>query len=93
MGVSGKTDDYKFHPDMPIVRTDAQAEGAIVGSFRDYIVHGTCDVDFVHSRYDKTAKSICPPRNVSELTGEVVRSVGSANLASSEEYDPPISSS
>jgi len=61
--VDGAQDDYE----KSLVVTNAQAEGAIEGSWEDYIVAGPFDTQFKYSRYSvASAKS----RDVSKLSGK-----------------------
>ena len=62
VGVDGAQDQYAGSE----FTTQAQAEGAIEGSWEDYRVAAPFDADFRFSRFGRTS---APPRNVSSLSG------------------------
>merc|ERR1719409_2491481 len=63
IAVDGKMDDHKKAGE---VTTEAQAEGAIEGTWEDYIVATPFSTSFKYSRFDATA---APHRDVSKLSG------------------------
>ncbi len=63
LAVDGKMDDHKASDEST---TAAQAEGAIEGSWEDYIMASPFETDFKYSRFDATA---APHRDVSRLLG------------------------
>lgn len=81
IAVSGKIDTYappdKLHP---VVKTRAQAEGAIEGNANDYKVSGRFSAVFRFGRFSATPEVACAGRNVSALSGVKAprRSGGSA---------------
>lgn len=70
LAVSGKKDDYN----KSVVVTSAQAEGAIEGTWEDYIAPSPFSTDFKYSRF---SVKVAPPRDVLKLTGK--KSLGSTN--------------
>jgi hypothetical protein len=70
LGIDGAKDNYTYNPDSPMVITKAQAEGAIEGKASDYKMKGPFDTNTLFSRYKKIHKNICPPRDISKLTGK-----------------------
>lgn len=62
LAVSGMKDDYNKSG----VITSAQGEGALEGSWTDYIVSSPFSTDFKYSRFSVKA---APPRDVTKLTG------------------------
>ena len=69
IGFIGKTDEYE---NLNYIQTSAQAEGAIEGTFKRYLLKHANDVNFKYQRFWKRANEICPPRNSSLLTGKRV---------------------
>jgi hypothetical protein len=65
LAINGNTDDYS---NKRYVKTEAQAEGAIEGSFKDYIMNNVQSPDFKYSRFYVTEEML--PRNVNTLTGK-----------------------
>uniref|UniRef100_A0A7S4BUE4 VWFD domain-containing protein n=1 Tax=Chrysotila carterae TaxID=13221 RepID=A0A7S4BUE4_CHRCT len=63
VGVDGKRDLARAEE----TTTEAQAEGAIEGNWRDYLLSSNFATDFKYSRFDATSAA---PRDVSSLTGE-----------------------
>ena len=64
IGISGNVDDYGKNASE--ITTEAQAEGAIEGTFRDYIVGEDCtNTLFKFSRFQRSPKDKCPPRHLS----------------------------
>ena len=62
----------------------AQAEGAIEGTYMDYVVHSPFSTAFKYARFDATAS--IEARNVSLLSGaKMAAKAGAATLASSME--------
>ena len=78
VAVSGRTDTYI--EGVGEVNTTAQAEGAIEGSYKDYIIaDGPFSTAFKFSRYD--AHTPIAPRNVSRLSGIKAPAISSAGGA------------
>ena len=70
--------------DAPEFTTTAQAEGAIEGTFTDYIMPSSFATTFKYDRFD--AKGPVAPRDVSKLTGvKVAAEPGSAKTAGAAE--------
>ena len=86
VAVSGKQDDYGNGPEFT---TSAQAEGAIEGTYKDYIMPTPFATAFKYGRFDATAP--IAPRNVSALSGSkkavgsTTTSAGSTELHGAEE--------
>ena len=81
IAVDGATDDY--HQRRAMLKTTAQAEGAIEGVASDYRLASPFATAFKFSRFDATAP--VPPRNVSALTGRKRRRGSRADAARSSE--------
>jgi len=64
IAVSGKLDKYG---EAPAFTTSAQAEGAIEGNYKDYIMPSPFSTDFKFARF--TARAPIAPRNVTALGG------------------------
>lgn len=73
IAVSGKTDDYKYAKDHPVIVTKAMAEGAIEGSGHQYALHDPHSTSFLYSRYNRTRDDHCAPRDARALLGEKSR--------------------
>jgi hypothetical protein len=71
VGVIGKMDDYKTRDN--VVTTSAMGEGAIEGDASDYEMASKYATDFKFSRWGKIEAK---PRDVSQLTGQKVKSTG-----------------
>lgn len=63
----GKIDLYD---NLKYIKTSAQAEGAIEGSYTRYILKHANDVNFKYQRFWKRVNEHCPPRNTSTLNGQ-----------------------
>lgn len=63
LAVSGAQDDYN----KSVVVTSAQGEGAIEGSWEDYIVPSAFETDFKYGRFSTKA---APARDVTKLSGK-----------------------
>lgn len=64
IAVSGKMDSYGNEP---AFTTSAQAEGAIEGTYTDYIAQGPFSTNFKYSRFSTSSPTA--PRNVTALMG------------------------
>ena len=69
LAVDGKKDDYTYNRSSPIVTTRAQAEGAIEGQAKDYMMVHPFSTNFSHARFLSRATDTCAVRNVQLLTG------------------------
>ena len=79
VAVSGKQDDYGNGPEFT---TSAQAEGAIEGTHKDYIMPTPFATAFKYGRFDATAP--VEPRNVSALAGFKKAAVSGMSAESTE---------
>jgi len=86
IAVDGAEDDYTYHKDHPVVTTRAMAEGALEGRGDDYELASAHATAFAYSRFERDASDVCPPRNVSKLTG-AKRVAGHSQTASVVEHD------
>lgn len=86
-GINGAQDNYTYNPDSPMVVTKAQAEGAIEGKASDYKMTHAFDTNTVFSRYKKIHKNICPPRNISKLTGKRIPYVKGVIASSTDQNE------
>lgn len=86
IAVDGAEDDYTYHKDHPVVTTRAMAEGALEGRGDDYELASAHATAFAYSRFERNAADVCPPRNVSKLTG-AKRVAGHSQTASVVEHD------
>ena len=78
IAVDGKLDEQKTGEST----TAAQAEGAIEGTWEDYIMATPFATDFKYSRFDKTS---APHRDVSKLTG-TKKKANAAATAGANDY-------
>jgi hypothetical protein len=69
IAVDGKTDSYKYQASNPIITTTAQAEGAIEGVAKEYIVKSLRDPYFKYTRFYNFHNDTCDQRNVEGLSG------------------------
>lgn len=67
IAINGRRDDYSQGSE---IRTKAQLEGAIEGSYKDYALASGFRTDFAYSRYGRTGTDECAPRSIDELQGE-----------------------
>ena len=79
VAVSGKQDDYGNGPEFT---TSAQAEGAIEGTYKDYIMPTPFASAFKYGRFDATAP--IAPRNVSALAGFKKAAIAGTSAGSTE---------
>ena len=79
VAVSGKQDDYGNGPEFT---TSAQAEGAIEGTHKDYIMPTPFATAFKYGRFDAIAP--IAPRNVSELSGFKKAAIAGTSAGSTE---------
>jgi hypothetical protein len=80
ISVSGKHDDYGNGPEFT---TSAQAEGAIEGHYKDYMLRSPFSTVFKYTRFDAT--NPIAARNVSLLTGDKALMNGAGGPAGSVE--------
>ena len=69
LAVDGNKDDYTYNRSRPVVITRAQAEGAIEGQAKDYMMMHPFSTNFSHTRFLARVKDTCATRNVQLLTG------------------------
>lgn len=84
VGVIGKTDDYKTRDN--VVTASAIGEGAVEGEASDYEMASKYATDFKFSRWGKVEAK---PRDVSQLTGQKVKSTGTKDVDATEWYRAP----
>ena len=77
LAVSGKQDDYGNGPEFT---TSAQAEGAIEGTHKDYIVSAPFATAFKYARFEATTP--IAPRDVSKLAGAKAMATADGTAAS-----------
>jgi hypothetical protein len=68
VAVDGKTDSYEYKADNPVITTIAQAEGAIEGGAKEYIVKNLRDPYFKYTRFYNFMNDTCKPRNIGAFT-------------------------
>jgi len=79
IAISGAVDDYYSVKKGEVFTTKAQAEGAIEGTYRDYLLSSPFGIDYRYSRFYATGS--VPPRNVSELSGKRASRVKNGDVA------------
>ena len=70
LGIGGKVDNYTpVNPNIPVITTSAQAEGAIEGSHSDYKLTSAVSTDFKYTRFGRAFDDKCAARDVAKLRG------------------------
>jgi hypothetical protein len=69
IAIDGAQDNYDYNRTRPIVRTKAQAEGAIEGKARDYKITEMFNTSFAFTRFLAQNSDICAVRDVNKLMG------------------------
>jgi len=69
IAIDGAQDNYDYNRTRPIVRTKAQAEGAIEGKARDYKITEMFNTSFAFTRFLAQSSDTCAVRDVNKLMG------------------------